>query len=232
MYTTPPVPPNCTIPATSDIYVPSGDASYNATRDALIAFKTALGNPMGNPAALSSWQAGTYPCSWPGWAGVSCNSDAVVSGLFLQDMGLTGSLPSAVTQLTGVESLVLKVRRCAGDGQLQGTRSVSSLILLCLKLVLRYAFGCGANGFKCFLATCAQGNQLTGALPAGISALSRLHDLDLRTNNFTGRKSTRSTWGHQHKLTYATSEERATFVPSLTTCCCRCAPPPFDLRHF
>lgn len=139
VYTTPPAPPNCTIPATSDIYVPSGDASYNATRDALIAFKTALGNP----AALSSWQAGGFPCAWPGWIGVSCNSDAVVSGLFLQDMGLTGALPSAITQLTGLESLVLKVRTYVGDGRLQDTGSVSGLIGLWLQCTAE-CLGCGA----------------------------------------------------------------------------------------
>lgn len=125
-----------------------------------------------------SWLQGTPPCSSPNcssgsgapactWQGVACLRGRVV-GIALPNSsgeaaaGITGSIPSGITDLTKLQQLDMRGNRISGPlpGFIANLTDLSSLLLA--------------------------GNQLGGQLPNGLGLMPRLSVLSLAANFFEG----------------------------------------------
>ena len=109
--------------------------------------------------ALTSWgDTDAEPCSWPG---VSCHHGRITS-LSISNASLLGYLPSELSLLTDLDSLVLPRNRLSGHipPAIAALRFLSTLDL--------------------------SYNFLSGQIPAGIGDLKSLAHLDLSSNRLTG----------------------------------------------
>lgn len=144
------------------------------------------------------------------WAGVTTGDDGRVVGLdlsnnnlsgalaedcrlldklrycLLNDNQLTGDLPDGVNQLTRLEILDLSNNKLTGN-----IPSMAALANLRMLDLSENSFTAAA--MPAFLAGLAQledlrlkRTSLTGQLPAGLQALTKLHTLDLSYNSFSG----------------------------------------------
>ena len=140
---------------------------------------SAVPSPQSNPLLVADCQTllllmdtlsgNAAPLDWstsrpiPQWEGVVLNRNGTrVTGLLLSGSGLNGSIPSALDELTLLESLDLSNNQLTG-GIPAGLSELSSLRTLNLR-----------------------NNSLTGTIPASLSSLPSLQALDLRDNNFEG----------------------------------------------
>ena len=96
------------------------------------------------------------------WFGVGCDIDGVVTSLSLSDLYLTGTLPSSIGYLSGLQSLNLS------ENFLSGTIPSSVGYLTALQ-VMDLSF-----------------NHLVGTLPTSLSLLTGLVSLNLSVNALSG----------------------------------------------
>ena len=123
---------------------------------------------------LSTWTATSYPCVPPIWYGVTCGSatnesltaGAIVTGLNLAGIGLTGTLPSALSTLMLFQSLDMS------SNFFTGTLAPSYSCLRHLAYLDLH------------------GNLLGGMLPNSYSTLRQLRYLDLHNNPLSGQLPT------------------------------------------
>ena len=119
---------------------------------------------------MSTWTATNYPCIPPIWFGVICGSiangsqtsGAIVIGLNLAGLGLTGTMPLAMSMLTTLQSIDFSLNLFTGPM----TSSYSSLRQLS-RMDLH-------------------DNLLSGSLPISYSAMSQISPLDLNSNQLVG----------------------------------------------
>ncbi len=139
--------------------VPCRAAVPAAQRTALISLYNSTGGPHWTNRTGWLGKAGTE-CAW---AGVTCNAGGTtVTRLFLNDNGLAGSLPAALGNLAGLESLEAEQNTLSGSlphelGHLASLRT------------LRLGF-----------------NQISGSLPAELGSLALLETLSLQLNRLSG----------------------------------------------
>lgn len=112
-----------------------------------------------NPPSLSSWNASSSSCSWPG---ILCNTNGSVVVLDLRSKGLTGVIPPVICDLPNLETLVLNDNFLTGE--------FPKVLYSCLKLT---EIEISQNAF-------------VGRLPDDIDRLSGVKVIDLGANNFTG----------------------------------------------
>lgn len=154
------VPVNCTSQAiTNTGYMsPVMQLSNINDRDKLRTIKSAWGSP----SFLASWDKYDMPCGSPGWLFVECNWEGRVSKLNFSSMGLVGTLPADLAQLSALEVLDLSYNGISGP--LPDFYSSGRL------RVLDFSH-----------------NQLSGTLPPSWRYLASLQSLDLSYNLFQVR---------------------------------------------
>ncbi|XP_038716535.1 probable LRR receptor-like serine/threonine-protein kinase At3g47570 [Tripterygium wilfordii] len=131
----------------------------NATTDmeSLLWFKLKISDPQN---ALSGWTQNSSHCTW---YGVSCfTNNERVQSLNLTGLGLSGSIPPHLTNLTSLQRLDIS------NNSIDGTIPVS--LSDCKNLTEIHL------GF----------NKLTGTLPSQLGLLRKLEILDFSVNNLTG----------------------------------------------
>jgi len=145
--------------------------------------------------ALPGWTSDEDPCGLGegvrvGWGGVVCtrngNCSTTVTGLYLQELELKGSLSSSVELLRN-----LTILNIAGNPGLVGSipgsiKNLTNLVILDLS----------RNGFTDDMPPCGtlkslqsldySDNQLTGPVPAWLGDLKQLQRLDLSNNKLNG----------------------------------------------
>lgn len=110
--------------------------------------------------ALSTWNSGDQnPCKW---SGISCSSQGLVTGIFLDSIELLGTVPSQFASLKSLQSLVMSAVNLTGTLPKE-IGDYSNLVLLDLS-----------------------GNRLTGSIPSEIGKLKNLQTLILNSNELEG----------------------------------------------
>jgi hypothetical protein len=69
-------------------------------------------NAWGSPPALASWSSASSHCT--GWAHVTCDGAGQVTSLSLPNVAVTGPLPDAIGELTGLVTLNLQNTSVSG----------------------------------------------------------------------------------------------------------------------
>ncbi|XP_058781421.1 probable LRR receptor-like serine/threonine-protein kinase At3g47570 [Vicia villosa] len=129
----------------------------NTDRDILLSFKLQLTDPNN---VLSNWTTDSNHCTW---YGVNCSKAGErVQSLTLSGLGLSGKLPSNLSNLTSLLSLNLSNNTFHGQIPFQ----FSHLTLLTVIQLAR--------------------NNLSGTLPPQLGQLHNLQSLDFSVNNLTG----------------------------------------------
>ncbi|KAI3468175.1 hypothetical protein Pfo_024838 [Paulownia fortunei] len=113
----------------------------------------------GNPPILQSWNATSSPCDWPE---IHCSRDGSVTGIFLKNYNLTGSIPSSISTLENLKILDLAFNFFPGN------------------------FPTAILNFSKLQYLDLSQNYFAGNIPENISRLQSLQYLDLSANNFTG----------------------------------------------
>ncbi|KAK2968880.1 hypothetical protein RJ640_023930 [Escallonia rubra] len=149
-------------------------AVTNITTDehALLSFK----------APITSWSSSvTHVCNW---TGVICNRHRRVAALNLSNMGLLGSIPPSIGNLSFLVSLDLSSNSFSSGipKEMGHLRRIKEINL---------SFNDFSGGLPIHRLTNLEwlflgGNQFTGILPDSISNASKLTRLDLSINNFSG----------------------------------------------
>ncbi|CAL5204127.1 unnamed protein product [Lathyrus oleraceus] len=141
----------------------------NTDRDILLSFKFQLTDPNN---VLSNWTADSNHCNW---YGVNCSKVGErVQSLTLSGLGLSGQLPSNLSNLTYLHSLDLSKNNFHGQIPTQFGHFT-------LLNVIQLAF-----------------NNLSGSLPPQLGRLHNLVSLDFSVNNLTGEIP--STFGNLFSL--------------------------------
>ncbi|XP_050877646.1 probable LRR receptor-like serine/threonine-protein kinase At3g47570 [Lathyrus oleraceus] len=141
----------------------------NTDRDILLSFKFQLTDPNN---VLSNWTADSNHCNW---YGVNCSKVGErVQSLTLSGLGLSGKLPSNLSNLTYLHSLDLSKNNFHGQIPTQFGQFT-------LLNVIQLAF-----------------NNLSGSLPPQLGRLHNLVSLDFSVNNLTGEIP--STFGNLFSL--------------------------------
>ncbi|XP_058781423.1 probable LRR receptor-like serine/threonine-protein kinase At3g47570 [Vicia villosa] len=131
--------------------------SNNTDRDILLSFKLQLTDPN---SALASWRQDSNHCTW---YGVNCSKAGErVQSLTLSGLGLSGKLPSNLSNLTYLHSLDLSNNTFHGQIPFQFSH-LTFLNVIHLAL-----------------------NNLSGTLPSQLGQLHNLQSLDFSVNNLTG----------------------------------------------
>ncbi|KAF6152547.1 hypothetical protein GIB67_012994 [Kingdonia uniflora] len=158
---------------------------------------------------LSSWVSGGDPCSGS-FEGVACNEHGKVANVSLQGKGLSGRVPSAVSQLKCLSGLYLHYNSLFGEipKEISNLTELSDLYLNVNNLsgIIPHEIGnmvglqvlqIGYNwltgsiptqlgSLKKLSVLALQCNQLTGAVPASLGELGSLMRLDLSFNRLFG----------------------------------------------
>ncbi len=154
-----------------------------AQRTALVALYNSTGGAHWTSRAGWLGRAGTE-CAW---AGVTCDTNSTtVTRLFLNDNGLAGSLPSALGNLAGLQSLEAEGNAITGSlprelGHLANLRT--------LRLGLNQISGplpAELASLTLLETLSLQFNRLSGTVPAELGRLSSLQLLALSRNQLTG----------------------------------------------
>lgn len=180
--------------------------------EALLQFKDALSYSF-HP-YLSSWEKGSDCCLWNG---ISCDitthhvvnveiygADGMEGGVMseslctltfvatirLSNMGLTGTLPPCLGELSSLTELDLSYNRLSGNIPLSFV-NMSSLAVI--DLAYNQLEGETALSTLCMLSNLSvvdlSGNQLNGSLPSCLGSLSSLTELRLSSNRLSGNIS-------------------------------------------
>ncbi|XP_058068615.1 pollen receptor-like kinase 4 [Magnolia sinica] len=163
----------------------SPHAATAADSDVLLNFKKSIGNN----AVLSSWTQGSSPCKPDGtanWLGVLCKNETV-RGLQLQNMGLTGRIDIDV--LMGLPNLrTLSFMNNSFGGLMPNVGKLNNLKSMFLS-GNRFSGEIPKNAFegmvmlkKVYLSR----NGFSGPIPDSLVGLTRLIELGLEENQFTG----------------------------------------------
>lgn len=140
---------------------------------------------------MSDWQntppnwVGIDPCG-NGWDGIGCKNSRITS-ITLSSMGLTGSLPGDIGQLSELQILDLSYNKGL-------TGSLPVQIGNLVKLTNLLLVGCGLYGpipdsigsLQNLVFLSLNSNGFSGLIPPTIGNLSRLYWLDLADNQLTG----------------------------------------------
>ncbi|KAF8026484.1 hypothetical protein BT93_F3076 [Corymbia citriodora subsp. variegata] len=171
----------------------AGDA--DADREALVAFKSVISDPRN---ALASWNLSTSHCNW---SGVSCTNDGEmrVNSLILASLGLTGILPSQLSNLSSLQYLNLFQNSFSGEipssfGHLTALRQINLAKNSISGLIPVNLSSCSSLEEISF-----DSNNISGELPAELGSLAELKILDVSVNNLTG--SIPKTFGNLSALT-------------------------------
>lgn len=156
--------------SSTDFTVTVGSCVPATERNALIALYTATDGA--NWVNNTNWLSADEDT----WFGVSV-SGCHVTGIFLNNNGLSGSLPTALGDLTELESLVIITNPAL-------TGSIPTTIGNLTKLHTLFLHS----------------NALTGSIPTSIGNLTLVTNLELQSNSLTG--SIPSTIGNMLSLTY------------------------------
>ncbi|MEA2602941.1 MAG: receptor-like serine/threonine-protein kinase [Acidobacteriota bacterium] len=168
-----------------------------AQRSALVALYNATGGP--HWTNRDGWLG--KPGTECAWAGVTCDAGGTtVTRLFLSTNGLAGSLPPALGNLAGLQSLEAEDNALTGALPRELGRPAN---LRTLRLGLNQLSGAVPPelGSLALLETLSlQFNHLAGAVPAELGRLSSLQTLALAVNQLTG--AVPSQLGDLRSLTY------------------------------
>lgn len=147
--------------------------------DALIALYVGTGGE--NWWFQDDWLSGS-PCDW---YGVTCEAGHV-SQLSLYSLGLTGTIPPALSDLTRLKWLALYDNQLTGPipAELGHLGQLEALALSDNQLTGEIPASLGDLGQLEYLNL--SGNQLTGPIPEELGALGRLTNLILEWNELTG----------------------------------------------
>ncbi|KAL5978026.1 hypothetical protein ACLOJK_037049 [Asimina triloba] len=165
-----------------DVFVLGGPSDA----DILLKFKDSIGDN----AALRNWGVGSNPCAPNGtnWVGVLCADDGNVWGLQLENMGLTGSIDiDLLVHLTALRTLSFINNSLSGPiPHLTKLGAMKSVFLSRNK----FSGGIPDDTFqgmgslkKVYLAH----NQFTGSIPSSLTLLTKLLELRLEDNQFSGK---------------------------------------------
>lgn len=128
------------------------------------------------------WKVTTTPCSW---YGVTCGGGHVTE-LHLTDNNLTGSLPSELGYLIGLQQLHLSINQIGG-GIPPELGSLSNLVNLNLwDNQLTGSIPPELGNLSSLQYLYLDGNQLSGSIPTELGELDNLVDIFLNENQLTG----------------------------------------------
>ncbi|KAG9449326.1 hypothetical protein H6P81_009291 [Aristolochia fimbriata] len=165
---------------------PLGAAEPTDDADALLEFKESLGNS----SALRNWVAGTTPCLRDlkqRWVGVLCYNETLW-GLQLENMGLTGVID--VDPLLRLQHLrTISVARNNFDGPFPDFSKIGALKSLYLS---RNAFSGqippdAFTKMRSLKKVLLSHNRFTGPIPTSLAGATKLIELRLDDNQFSGR---------------------------------------------
>ncbi|KAJ4848055.1 hypothetical protein Tsubulata_015838 [Turnera subulata] len=190
-------------------------------QNALLALKSHITYDPNNILA-TKWSTTISVCSW---IGVSCNNATLqrVTALNLSSIGLEGSIPQDIGNLSFLVMLNLTDNRLAGDIP-SGLGSLTNLEALFL----------GRNRFSgiippsiCNISTLRElrlrSNKLSGSIPEGIGNLARLEILDLFDNLISGSipvsafnlSALRIMFFSRNRLSHSLSDDTCQSLPGL-----------------
>ncbi|GAU20938.1 hypothetical protein TSUD_200870 [Trifolium subterraneum] len=153
----------------------------NPEVEALMSIKEGLNDPHG---VLSNWdEFSVDPCSWPM---ITCSSDYQVIGLGAPSQNLSGTLSSAIANLTNLKQVLLQNNNISGKipPELGNLPKLQTLDL-------------SNNRFSGFIPPSLSqlnslqylrlnNNSLSGPFPASLAKITQLAFLDLSYNNLSG----------------------------------------------
>ncbi|MBO7418279.1 MAG: leucine-rich repeat domain-containing protein [Bacteroidaceae bacterium] len=169
-----------------------------------------LYNALGKPSALSSWPlAATSEADFDGATGVTVDADGHITEIDLSSMGLTGTIPESIGDLTYLTLLDLSgnnltsavvsgAPRTAEEAGSSMAPTLATAIpttignltkLIELKLgdnLLSGELPSTLGNLKQLKKLWLYNNSLSGDLPLWIGNLTALEELDIADNNFTG----------------------------------------------
>ncbi|KAJ8760155.1 hypothetical protein K2173_011011 [Erythroxylum novogranatense] len=167
------------------VVVSTGSSSSLSDSDALLRFKSSLGNNE----SFSSWDISKKPCDWNtvNWIGVLCLNNSIW-GLQLENMGLTGTID--VDALVSVEKIrTISLMNNRFEGPLPEFRKLGKLKALYLsnnKFVGEIP-DTSLQGMSSLKRLYLANNEFTGSIPASLLTLPKLTELRLEGNQFTGQ---------------------------------------------
>jgi Leucine-rich repeat (LRR) protein len=143
-------------------------------------------NAWGSPPALASWSSSASShCT--GWAHVSCDGAGRVTSLSLPNVTVSGPVPDAIGELTGLVTLNLQNTSVSGGfpSFLYNCTALTRLDLSANNLAGDLPADIGRLGSNLtYLAL--DNNLFTGEVPPALSALKNLTVLNLNSNQLTG----------------------------------------------
>ncbi|KAK2412705.1 protein NSP-INTERACTING KINASE [Trifolium repens] len=159
----------------------SASLPRNPEVEALMSIKEALNDPHG---VLSNWdEFSVDPCSWPM---ITCSSDYFVIGLGAPSQNLSGTLSSAIGNLTNLKQVLLQNNNISGKipPELGNLPKLQTLDL-------------SNNRFSGFIPPSLSqlnslqylrlnNNSLSGPFPVSLAKITQLAFLDLSYNNLSG----------------------------------------------
>lgn len=149
---------------------------------ALVSFFKALDGPNWNPSFR--WD---LTKSITTWTGLNGNSQGCVTSIFFETDDLNGEFPTAITQLSSLESLHLKCKNIEGSipAEIGRLSKLLNLTIVGTEMtgIIPEAIGQLKNLKKIFL----NANQhLKGPIPSSIGNLTQLEVLNLSTDSLSG----------------------------------------------
>ncbi|CAA2998583.1 probable LRR receptor-like serine threonine-kinase At3g47570 [Olea europaea subsp. europaea] len=193
-------------------------ASQNSSTEeyALLAFKSQISDP--NKILAKNWSQGTSFCNW---IGITCGKrHRRVRGLHLTTMGLQGTIPKEIGELSFLRSLIIGNNNFQGSiphevGNLSQLREIE---MQCNELngSIPSSFGSLENLQLLNLSH----NILNGDIPNKILNISSLIEIDLTNNSLSGSLPTDicNNLPQLEKLIIASNQVSGNIPPSLGTC--------------
>ncbi|KAJ4821248.1 Leucine-rich receptor-like protein kinase family protein [Rhynchospora pubera] len=140
----------------------------------------------GNPTALASWSNSTSS-NYCNWTGITCSADGSVTELVLSNKGITGDVPSSISQLKSLSHLDLFNNEITGSFP-QFLSNCPNLQYL--DLSQNYFVGVLPSNIDQVLPNITNlylsQNNFTGAIPTSIGKMTQLQSLWLDNNLFNG----------------------------------------------
>ncbi|KAG8084641.1 hypothetical protein GUJ93_ZPchr0010g9039 [Zizania palustris] len=155
---------------------------HSSDRDALVAFKAALGNPY----HFASWTPDASCCDW---YDVDCDDSTgrVVGLSVFQDANITGTIPDAVSGLTHLRTLMLHHLPQLSGPIPPAVAKLSSLSMLIISwTAVSGPVPSFLGALKSLTLLDLSFNSLTGAIPPSLAGIASLSSIDISRNNLTG----------------------------------------------